>query len=217
MKIYKQTADKNDKLLLFFSGWSAPPEIFTRLEIGADTDFWICYDYRELSFRENLSAYREVRLIAWSLGVWVASLLFEKSMITFASATAINGTPCPIHNQRGIPEVIFQGTLQNISEEGMRRFNRRMCGSREVLQQYEQYPGRPLLEIQEELQSLYLHIKEESDLAPAFWTHAVLAKNDRIFPVDNLRNYWQGHRPVTEIEAPHYSFYLWNQWNEIQK
>lgn len=215
MKIFKQTNSNNSKLLLFFSGWSASPELFARLETGTDTDLWICYDYRNLSFTEDLSAYREIRLIAWSLGVWVASSLFEKKAIPFISATAVNGTPCPIHDESGIPEITFQGTLQNLTEEGMRRFNRRMCGNREILRQYEQCPARPISEIQEELQALYQHIKEQGFLTPTFWTEAVLSKADRIFPAENLQGYWKGHIPVTEIEAPHYPFYLWNQWNEI--
>lgn len=217
MKVFKQTNNNHSKLLLFFAGWSASPELFSRLETDADTDLWICYDYRDLSFKEDLSVYQEIRLVAWSLGVWVASYLFERNTIPFVSATAINGTPCPIHNETGIPEAIFEGTLQNITEEGMHRFNRRMCGNREILQQYEQCPARPISEIREELLALYQYIKEIGALSPTFWTEVLLSKADRIFPADNLRNYWQGYCAVTEIEAPHYPFYLWNQWNEIQK
>ena len=217
MKIYKQINNNNSKLLLFFAGWSSPPELFSKLEIERDTDIWICYDYQDLAFSDDLKAYKEIHLVAWSLGVWVASLLFEKETKRFASATAINGTPSPIHDENGIPEAIFQGTLQNLTEEGMHRFNRRMCGKREILQSYEQFPARPLPEIQQELQALFLHIKAKGTLAPAFWTHALLAKDDHIFPAENLRNYWQGRCPITEIEAPHYPFYLWTQWNELYK
>lgn len=217
MKILKQINNNNSKLRLFFSGWSASPELFTRMEAETDTDLWICYDYRDLNFEENLSAYQEIQLIAWSLGVWVASFLFEGKAISFTSATAINGTPNPVHNESGIPEVIFLGTLQNMTEEGLYRFNRRMYGSQTILQQHEQYPVRPISEIQEELQVLYQHIKKEGVLSPTFWTNAVLSKADRIFPIDNLRNYWSRYCPKTEIEAPHYPFHLWKQWKEIPK
>ena len=74
MKIYKQTKEANRKLLLLFSGWSASPEAFRHLETEPDTDLWICYDYRDALFpMEELSAYQQICLVAWSLGVWVAS------------------------------------------------------------------------------------------------------------------------------------------------
>ena len=73
MNIYKQTKAGNSKLLLVFSGWAASPEVFRHLEPESDTDIWICYDYRGMEFEgEALSRYPEIRLIAWSLGVWVA-------------------------------------------------------------------------------------------------------------------------------------------------
>ena len=49
------------------------------------------------------------------------------------------------------------------------------------------------------------------------WTQALISSKDRIFPTENLRAFWQGRCPITEIEAPHYPFYLWKQWDEIWK
>ena len=89
MNIYKQTKVGNSKLLLVFSGWAASPEVFRHLEPEPDTDIWICYDYRGMEFEgEALSRYPEIRLIAWSLGVWVASVVFGKRQIPFTEAIA---------------------------------------------------------------------------------------------------------------------------------
>lgn len=217
MKIQKRINKKNDKLLLFFSGWSASPDVFGKLESGQDTDLWICYDYRDLSFPEDISSYKEITLIAWSLGVWVASLLFDGKETFFAKAIAINGTPCPVHDRSGIPEIVFRGTLENIDEEGLHRFNRRMCGNRETLLQYEQYPSREIKEIEEELNHLFQQIQEKGNGSCNLWTQAVLSVSDRIFPFENLRHYWKGRCPVTEINAPHYPFNLWKEWKEIYK
>ena len=123
MNIYKQTKAGNSKLLLVFSGWAASPEVFRHLEPESDTDIWICYDYRGMEFEgEALSRYPEIRLIAWSLGVWVASVVFGKRQIPFTEAIAVGGTLYPVHDQWGIPETIFRGTLDNLTEEGMHRF-----------------------------------------------------------------------------------------------
>ena len=169
MNIYKQTKTGNSQLLLIFSGWAASPEVFRQLETEPDTDLWICYDYRGMDFEgEALSGYRKIRLVAWSLGVWAASVMFGKKPVSFTEAIAVNGTPCPVHDRWGIPETIFRGTLDNVTEEGMRRFNRRMCGKRDILQAYEQIPPRPLADIREELEYLYAEIKKAS---PASASH----------------------------------------------
>ena len=72
-------------------------------------------------------------------------------------------------------------------------------------------------EIREELQALYAAIRKTPPSAPLFsgWTHALISSGDRIFPTGNQFAFWQGRCPVAEIEAPHYPFYLWKQWNEI--
>ena len=220
MNIYKQTKTGNSQLLLIFSGWAASPEVFRQLETEPDTDLWICYDYRGMDFEgEALSGYRKIRLVAWSLGVWAASVMFGKKPVSFTEAIAVNGTPCPVHDRWGIPETIFRGTLDNVTEEGIRRFNRRMCGKRDILQAYEQISPRPLADIREELEYLYAEIKKASPASALFngWTQALISSEDRIFPTENLRAFWQGRCPITEIEAPHYPFYLWKQWDEIWK
>ena len=197
MNIYKQTKTGNSQLLLIFSGWAASPEVFRQLETEPDTDLWICYDYRGMDFEgEALSGYRKIRLVAWSLGVWAASVMFGKKPVSFTEAIAVNGTPCPVHDRWGIPETIFRGTLDNVTEEGM-----------------------PLADIREELEYLYAEIKKASPASALFngWTQALISSKDRIFPTENLRAFWQGRCPITEIEAPHYPFYLWKQWDEIWK
>ena len=99
MNIYKQTKTGNSQLLLIFSGWAASPEVFRQLETEPDTDLWICYDYRGMDFEgEALSGYRKIRLVAWSLGVWAASVMFGKKPVSFTEAIAVNGTPLqPAH------------------------------------------------------------------------------------------------------------------------
>lgn len=216
MKIYKLVNNNNRKLILFFAGWSASPEWFRTIQPGKDYDLWICYDYRDLEFKEQTGTYQEIDLIAWSLGVWVVSVLLteKEKLFTPARAIAINGTPSPVHDLEGIPEATFRGTLENVTEEGMSRFNRRMYGSREILRIHEKYPARPLEEIRKELQYLYQEILSRTPVSD-FWTQAILSVSDCIFPSENLKRYWSGRCPVKEINAPHYPFYLWKQWNEI--
>ena len=142
MKILKYKDEGNDKLLLFFNGWGASPELFARLEPDADRDYWVVYDYRGgFGMEEEVSAYKEVTVVAWSLGVFVATLALAERGLPIVRAVAINGTLFPMHDTLGIPQKIFLGTLENLNEEGIKRFNRRMCGSRDAVDGSPHQPG----------------------------------------------------------------------------
>lgn len=221
MKIIKQQSDQSPSLLLFFAGWSASPELFTRLKADEGTDVMICYDYRDLAFEEDLTRYEDIHLIAWSMGVRMAELAIG-GKYTLSTAIAINGTSRPIDDHYGIPVDIFRGTLDNLTTEGLRRFNRRMCGSRDTLAVYEAVAPRPLEEVRDELQHIYDLCQDEPqpDAAhkhtPIRWTRAIISSNDRIFPAANQLEYWLTRRPeVLEINSSHYPFFLWKQWNEL--
>lgn len=218
MKIDKIRNQRGDKLLLVFAGWSVSPDLFRHLEgPDEDSDLWICYDYRDLTFEEGLSAYQEINLIAWSLGVWAAAVVLRGKETTVNEAIAVNGTLCPVHDTWGIPETIFRGTLDNVTEEGIRRFNRRMYGKREIQQACEPADARALDEIRDELQQLYLAIRKDGLAAASspLYKRALISSADRIFPAQNLRAFWQDRLPVTEVDAPHFPFYLWKHWEEI--
>ncbi|MDL2255124.1 DUF452 family protein [Parabacteroides sp. OttesenSCG-928-G06] len=205
--------------LLLFSGWSASPHLFDRLQAEEGQDVWIVYDYRDLSFAADLSVYSRIDLLAWSMGVGVVEHLshsgvFEK--IAINSATAINGTPLPVHNIYGIPENIFKGTLDNLNEEGLRRFNKRMCGNRTLLAAYEEVTPRPLSEVRDELALLYERFAGQEEKQPTFaWDKAIVARNDLIFPTANQLLYWKDHVPVSPIEGGHYIFDSFSGWKEI--
>lgn len=269
MKIQKQIHPGARQLLICFAGWSASPELFCGMKMQRDkekTDLWICYDYRDLGFPEDIcipenvcfpensekinpNTYEAIHIVAWSLGVWVAEQVVAQQPEIFRSliknAVAINGTGRPIDDLYGIPEAIFEGTLQHLTPEGIHRFVRRLCGNPTVLREYVQTPPRPLDEIREELLFLHREIKrrsaektkestkdktdqpresqaegkEKASDPPAAlpWTEAIVSSDDRIFPPDNLRRYWRERCPIQEIEAPHYPFYRWKQWNELWK
>lgn len=164
----------------------------------------ICYDYREMAFEEDLTRYDEIHLVAWSMGVRMAELALG-SKYTFATATAINGTPCPIDDAYGIPVDIFRGTLDNLTAEGLHRFNRRMCGTREIHTHYQTVAARPFDEVRDELQAIYDRCSSSAG-NPIPWTRALVGSDDRIFPVANQLAYWSGRCNVTQISSPHYPF-----------
>lgn len=209
MKIHKLQQGEGRKLYLILNGWSVAPELFEALSLPVGADVWVGYDYRSLTFPDRFDRFEEVHLIAWSLGVWVATALWGKAS-TFASTMAINGTPFPIHAEWGIPPAIFEGTLAHLDTEGLRRFDRRMCGDRATLQRYQQLTPIPEADKAEELRALYQMIDAseiDQQEAAAFWNRAIISTADRIFPTANQQAYWEGKAEIVSIEASHLPFY----------
>ena len=115
--------------MLFFAGWGSEENLF-RHPVEEGYDYLLCFDYRTLDFDYTpIEGYTEIRLLAWSMGVWVASRVFTGHSFSWQMKLAVNGTPFPIDDRRGIPEMIFKGTLEHFSEDTLTRFRRRMCVS----------------------------------------------------------------------------------------
>lgn len=196
---------------MLFNGWGASPQVFDTVSFPEDADVWLFYDYRDFFVEMPPIQHKEVHLVAWSLGVWVATYLFcsgEK----FTSTTAINGTPYSIHEHWGIPKDIFVGTLQNLNPVGYRKFNRRMCGSGETLQRYLQLETLPDSERSAELLQLFnsiMSVPLPSDKVETFWDRAIVSTSDNIMPTANMRAYWTEIKgvKVEEIDAPHMPFF----------
>ena len=214
MKTDKIKYARHPQLLLIFCGWSVSPEILRDIEPDEGEDLWLVSDYRDLLFPEDISRYEEVRLIAWSFGVYVASRICPDWPVMFGSCIAITATPRPVDGREGIPRSVFQGTLQQLSPENIRRFNRRMCGSREALRHYESVPLRPFEEVSAELR----HLSDEVNAHPEgsfAWDKAWVSTSDRIFPPDNQKRAWEKRGvPYQEINAPHYGFNQTKKWTE---
>lgn len=192
-------------LTLFFAGWGMDEHPF--LPIASDNDVMICYDYRSLYFdAAPLRPYSRVRVVAWSMGVWAASRVLSGTELPVAGKTAVNGTPFPVDNRRGIPEDIVNGTWKQLNDVNLQKFYRRMCDSSAAYSDFAKHaPKRPLNEIKEELKA----IREISASVPCgifLWDTAYIGTNDRIFSSENQQNAWNnGYTRINEISAAHYN------------
>ena len=213
--ILEQLSSGHSRCILFFAGWGMDAHPFKYMNADG-FDLFAAYDYRSLDADwAILGKYEEVHLIAWSMGVWAASETLKNVKLT--SATAINGTEMPVDNEYGIPEQIANGTLETLTSETLSRFNRRMCASAEVLELFNaNAPKRGIDNLKEELAAIYRQAKELTKRS-IVWNKVVIGRNDRIFPFLNQERFWS-EKEVEKIEiidAPHYPFYLWNEWKEI--
>ena len=99
----------NNKLIIFFTGWSFDYKPFEFLNCE-DFDVLIIYDYNDLELPQ-IPEYKEYFLISWSMGVYTSYLLKDK-LPKFTKKIAINGTPFPVNDEYGIPLKPFILTLR---------------------------------------------------------------------------------------------------------
>ncbi len=217
MKTHWAVNENRAELMLFFCGWGQDPAPLKHL-LSEQFDVLLIYDYRTIEpqmIEEQTARYHQVHIVAWSMGVWVANQYFEALLKQAKSTTAINGTCQPIHDQFGIPEAIYQGTLDHFSEKNRDRFFLRMCGGRSGMTSYSA-PMRTLEDQQEELDQLQQLVKQQPAKSPLF-QRAIVSDQDLIMPTEHQANYWQQFPAVDlkRIEGAHYPFGLWECWDVL--
>ncbi len=202
--------NNSDTLLLFFAGWGMDATPFVNTFKGED-DVCICFDYTTLDLDYSiLSPYKHIKVIAWSLGVWVANYLLSDKNLPIDSATAINGTIEAIDDLKGIPVDIYMGTLNSLNERSLEKFNLRMCGKASLKKSFDSVrPKRDIESLKTELQALYNHITSHQ-VTGSIYTKAIIGQNDRIFPAQNQNIAWQSidtavtddaHLPINLLEG----------------
>ncbi|MGR6981159.1 DUF452 family protein [Testudinibacter sp. P27/CKL/0425] len=204
------STEQNTRLMLYFAGWGTSPELVSNWQLPPDCDALLIWDYRDVKLEVNFSQYSDVHLVAWSMGVWAAEQ--RVADLPLASAWAINGTPHLRDDEYGIPTAIFDGTLQGFNALTRSKFERRMCGSRELLQQYQQITPRPTDEIAQELAAVAAHLPR-AKAASIAWTGAIIGEQDQIFPTANQQRYWQQRACLIKtVAAPHFALPFFSGW-----
>lgn len=197
---------------LLMAGWAADAHIFEELP-PTDADLVVCYDYRDLQLdTTQWKHYDSVRLAAWSMGVWAAEHTEALGDLPIVERTALNGTPWPIDDSRGIPEAIFLSTLGGFSDRNLVKFRHRMCGS-DYRYFMNHLPQRPVEELRDELRHLAQCVPTIPVDSSFVWDKAFVGEGDLIIPVSNQQNAWRerGLSPQM-VEGAHYSPQLFEQW-----
>jgi malonyl-CoA O-methyltransferase/biotin synthesis protein BioG len=208
-KINARGKKTSSGLLLFFAGWGMDERPFLEY-LPVDRDCVICYDYRSLSFDGTLLApYRPIRVVAWSMGVWAASQILSGRDLPVSERIAVNGTPWPVDDERGIAAAVFRGTLEGFGENSLQKFRRRMCGSKEVLEHFmKQVPLRTAGDLHEELDRIGRLYAAQTGPSLFEWDKIYIGSQDKIFLPGNQQKAWEGKR-VIPVDAAHYPVALW--------
>ena len=215
MQYHWLNKQENDNLIIFFCGWSFDSTPFEYLDCGKN-DVLVLYDYADLELPFLLTEldYKDVKLVAWSMGVWVAYKL--RSQLPQTSwRVAINGTPFPVDDKLGIPQKMFDLTLK-YAESGLRaKFYQNVFSNDELLARYLQSPVKRSIESRVlELVKLDAMIREtEFSYDGEFYDCAIVGAHDKIIPPQNQKNCWQEKAIVRA--CGHFPFYDFKSWDEI--
>ena len=190
-------------LILLMAGWGMDPTPFAALDYPG-YDIAVTWDYTDETFdTSSLVCYREIIVLAWSMGVMEANRIIPRLCLPVTLSVAINGTPTPVENNAGIPEEIFNGTLNTLSDTTLYRFNRRMCGSAEAFTHFnKKAPARTIGSLREELRILGKRAHDVTAGQSMHWDLAVIGSRDMIFPTANQLYAWT-HTPTIQINRPH--------------
>ena len=174
----------NEKVIIFFNGWGMDEHVVSDMNV-TDFDVLMFYDYNNLNtdfdFR-TLDCYKEKNLVAWSMGVMIATL-FKKDLEPLNNKTAVNGTLKPIDPKFGINPRIYDLTIRGFNETGRAKFIKNMFDSEEA-----ELPkvSRTLENQKSELSA----IKEYSADLTFEYDKVFISDNDKIIPTKNQCAYW---------------------------
>jgi len=144
-QLFRPASAPTDRLVLYFNGWALSPIAVEHLGLPEGQDLLLLWDYRTDALDFDFSPYREIRLVAWSMGIWAADRFFakhEELRSRVVSGTALAGTGYQVDDAVGIPEAFFHKTLEGLTEENRERFDRHMLGGKTYRHLYEEVRQR---------------------------------------------------------------------------
>ena len=190
----------NNKLIIFFNGWGMDDCVVKHLNPG-DCDVLTICDYNELSPLPDISRYSEIHVIAWSMGVMIATLYNCEQI----SATAINGTLFPISAEYGINPRIYKLMERNFDESSAKKFITNMFDN--IPAKFE-FPSRSNLNQKNELAALRNYTPDVS----YHYTRVIVSNNDKIIPSKSQINFW---KTPEIINSGHCPFFAYTNWEEL--
>lgn len=206
--------ENRERLIVFCQGWGMDSCSLEKLDLG-DHDVLMLYAYHHKGSLPDISKYSHKILLAWSMGVWVATANEDLKNIEWSKRVAINGTPDSIDGKKGIPERIFNRTVEKINSENRKHFEQRILGPDKHSQR----------------QETSLSLRSDDDVCDEMrwwkdqyeplnhvekWDRAYVGSKDLIYPVQNQLHAWSEHALETvKIDSSHFPFHFFKSMDQI--
>lgn len=201
--------NKADKLLIFFTGWGCDEYEFEHLE--SKSDVLILYNYTDLNLDFDFSEYNEINLLAFSAGVFVASVFNFDFKLN--KKIALDGNPYLFDEKFGLSKKI-QDILYNITEENADDFARNYLVKTE--DDYKNFhPSKRTLEsCRIEFDRLKEIYKEQKTNIRDIYDTAIFGEEDPIFNVSAQKEFY-GDRIKLIKNARHNIFFRIKSYEDI--
>ena len=211
MQYFYQNNNSSD-LILFFSGWGCDYNQFTNLD--DDKDVLILYDYQDLSLDFDFSKYTNIYVIAYSAGVFVASI-FADHIPNVRQKVALCGNPYLFDEKLGISAKNIQ-VFREITLDNYLDFRRKyMVFSDEEYERYNQLASlRTIESCENELKALQrMYQEKKGEINPVF-DKAIVAENDLIFNIEVQKDFYKDKLQIIK-NARHHIFFHYDSFEEI--
>ena len=172
---------ENKNLIVFFNGWGMDENVVKHL-VFEEYDVLMFYDYVKLETDfdfEVLNTYQEKNIIAWSMGVMIATLFPQ---INAKNKTAVNGTLKPIDKNFGINPKVYDLTVYSFSDLGRLKFIQGMFDSEIKLT-----VSRDLENQRDELIALKNYTANEDFK----YNKVIISNKDTIIPTKHQVAFWE--------------------------
>lgn len=209
MKKYFKSKN-SDRLLLFFAGWACDEYEFEHLE--TDSDLLIVYDYSDFTLNFDFSKYKEINLLAFSAGVFAASIYDFNFKIN--TKIAMNGNPFIFDEHFGLSKDI-QELLYNQNEETADEFARNYLVKTD--EEYKNFhPSRRTVKsCRDEFDNLRKLYKENKDKITNIYDYAIVGKDDEIFKAEAQKEFYKDKVRVID-NARHNLFFRIEKYEDIK-
>ena len=199
----------SNTLLVFFTGWGCDEYEFEHLK--TDLDVLILYDYNDLKLNFDFSKYKEINVLAFSAGVFVASV-FNLDFKT-NKRIAISGNPYLFDEHFGLSQKT-QNLLCSITEETADSFARNYLVKTD--EEYANFHNskRTLDSCEREFEYLkQLYETKKQDIKDIF-DIAIIGENDPLFNPVAQKEFYKNRLNVVK-NARHNLFFRIKSFEEI--
>lgn len=201
--------NNSDNLILFFSGWGCDEYEFEHLR--SNSDVLILYNYTNLDLKFDFYRYKEINLISFSAGVFVASIFDFDFKIN--KRIAIDGNPYLFDEHFGLSKDI-QNTLYNITEENADDFARNYLVKTDAEWENFHPSKRTLDSCKVEFDSLKTIYQNQKFKIKDIYDTAYFGEYDKIFDISAQKEFFKNRLQIVK-NARHNIFFRINQYEQI--
>lgn len=201
--------NNSDRLLIFFTGWGCDESEFAHL--SAKSDVLLLYNYLDLNFDFDFSKYKEINLIAFSAGVFIASVANFDFKIN--KKIAVSGNPYLFDEKLGLSKTT-QNILCNITVENADDFARNYLVKTDEECKLFHHSKRSLDSCMAEFESLKKLYKDNYEKIKDIFDFALIGEDDLIFNVAVQKEFYKD-RLRTFKNARHSLFFRIKNYEEI--